>query len=506
MFTKKASFKPFAAIKGSERKKTLQRIGQQLDISVEGRQDLLPKTVQSAKCILHSGGKAQVYSAETHPLWIVIHDLLVPTVYLLQIEPDIVPTVYTVPNTRQFLQNGADFMIPGIFGDVPQASKGSVVQIRSLEGDLLAVGVALVDLQSVKEGDKGKAVEVVNFVGDTLVAEKDMPARPKKDSSQNDASADLADSANEPPKPVDGLAEKVAQFSVEDEPLTVEEADDAFDYALRKVLSVTHTYPMASSSFAALLNENMPYSHPDLNIKRTSHKKITKFLKAAEKEGLVTLKERQGDLVIMSAKQNENNVPETRPAPKAKKQSALEVKLYYRARSIARDVLAPAPIDKYYVAADLRKMVNDYIASHNLAAGPEVKVDNALRSALGLKQDVTVIKREQVLTDFLKNCNMFHTISDGKDDVPPKMLKGGVPHIEVSTERRGGNKIVTKVSGLEKFLLDPKSIAERLRVVCAGSTTVQETRTGLQVVVQGDHVAKIGKELEKYGIKQSWIK
>lgn len=498
MFTKKASFKPFAAIKGSERKKTLQRISEQLQISVEGRSDLVPKTVQSARCVLHSGAKAQVYSAESHPLWIVLRDRLVPSVYLLQIEPDLVPTVYTVPNTRQFLQNGADFMIPGIFGTLPDAQAGSVVQIRSLDGDLLAVGFALVDLQSVKESDKGKAVEVVNFVGDTLVPEKEMPKKTVED-PQSDA--------KETAEPEPELPKEEDEDSGEGETLTTEEADEAFDYALRKVLSVTHTYPMASSSFAALLNENLPYSHPELSIKRTSFKRLTKFLKAAEKQGVLTLKERQNDLIIMTAKQNEENLP---PAPqsrqKAPKTSGMEVQLYYRVRSIAREVIEPAAIDKYYNASDLRNMVNNYISTKQLAAGPEVKVDEALRKALGLKQDVAVIKREQIMTDFLKNCNMFHTIRENNDDSPMKMLKGGVPHVTIKTERRGGNKVVTKVGGLEKFLMDPKAFAEKLRVACAGSTTVQETRTGFEVVVQGDHTAKITKELERRGIKQSWIK
>lgn len=499
MFTKKASFKPFAAIKGSERKKTLQRIGGQLEISVEGRNDLLPKTVQSAKCILHSGAKAQVYSAESHPLWIVLRDKLVPTVYMLQIDPDLVPAVYTVPNTRQFLQNGADFMIPGIFGTLPEAKAGSVVQVRTLEGELLAVGFALVDMQSVKEDDKGKAVEIVNFVGDTLVPENEMPPRKSQEPPSEPVEPQDSQPVEEKEDDEDDLGEG--------ETLTSEEADEAFDYALRKVLSVTHSYPMASSSFAALLNENLPYSHPELSIKKTSYKKLTKFLKSAEKQGIMTLKERQNDLIIMSAKQNEENLP---PAPKSRqrapKPSAMEVQLYYRARSLAREVIAPAAIDQYYTASDLRKMVYNYISSNDLAAGAEVKVDDSLRKALGLKQDVTLVKREQVMTDFLKNCNMFHTIRNSNDDSPVKMLKGGVPHIEIKTERRGGNKVVTKVAGLEKFLIDPKAFAGKLRVVCAGSTTVQEARTGLEVIVQGDHTAKISKELERRGIKQSWLK
>lgn len=500
MFAKQANFKPFSAIKGSERKQLLARIEKEseLELDQDAKNKLVPKTVQSAKCILHSGKKAQLYTADGHPQWIVLDNALVPTVYTLSLVDDLVPTLYTVPNTLQYLQNGADFMVPGIFGDLPKkAPKGSVVQIKSLSGPVLAVGIALIDCSNVAE-DKGKAVQVVNVRGDTLTPEAMLP----KDAGLKEEQEQSTSSTSEDKK------------QDKDVPLTTDEADEAFSYAAQKVLESGFEYPMPSATFAKHLSDHFPYEHSELLIKNTSWKKLPKFLKHLEKDGLLTAKEQKGDTVIESVAEQfaaleVQEAPKT--APKKESKPRIECLQLFKVKSSGKSIVENTNL--YYSASDLKGKINDYVSSNNLAKGAEVTIDDNLRTALGVKQDVTVLRREQVVQDFVKHSAAPHYQVRWPDQEPSKIIKGNIPQVSITTERKGGNKVVTKVSNVEAFGFDPKQLAEHLRIACAGSTTLSESKVGkaggkpiITVQVQGNHVRKIGDYLVSQGLKSSWIK
>ena len=51
----------------------------------------------------------------------------------------------------------------------------------------------------------------------------------------------------------------------------------------------------------------------------------------------------------------------------------------------------------------------------------------------------------------------------------PRFVKGGVKPIQITQEIRTGRKTVTKVSGLEHFMIDVDAFAHELQVLCAGS-------------------------------------
>lgn len=492
MFAKPASFKPFSAIKGSERKNILSRIEKQLGIQADAdlKTHLLPKATQSAKVLLHSGKKAQVYGSDAkHPLWILIDDTFIPTAYLVSDTQDILPTVYTVPNTLDYLQNGADFMAPGIFGQLPQkASPGSAVQIRDIDSnEIMAVGIALVDLANPP--DKGKAVEVVNVNGDTLNGDliwkkkKEAPPATKTDNAKSSEPA--AAPAAAPPEAE--MAE-----------ITLEEADAAFESAFSRVLATHHEYPIDMAAFATLLKENLGM---DIVIKQTSWKKMAKFLKEQEKKGLVSLRERQGgDIVVMSAQQTEP-LSEDQGAPRQssktkKKVTGIEAYQLYRPRSALKPL---GFVGEYLTAAELKKQVADYLTSHDLGTGREIRPDAALQSIIGGAKDLVL--RDEIMPAVLKNCAVHHVIFRTGDENSKKIKKGVIPKINIKTQRRGGNKVVTIVTGMEAFYVEPKELAEELRVACAGSTSADKG----SVLVQGNHVDKICRVLEGHSVRPAWI-
>ena len=56
--------------------------------------------------------------------------------------------------------------------------------------------------------------------------------------------------------------------------------------------------------------------------------------------------------------------------------------------------------------------------------------------------------------------------------------KGCLEPIISREERRGGHKYVTRVKGLETYLLEPKDIAKELRKKFAASATVSDLPMG----------------------------
>ena len=69
----------------------------------------------------------------------------------------------------RFVTNGADVMGPGIVEADDDISVGDLVWIRDEKNKVpLAIGVALRDTEGIRSKEKGKAIQMLHFVGDKL--------------------------------------------------------------------------------------------------------------------------------------------------------------------------------------------------------------------------------------------------------------------------------------------------------------------------------------------------
>lgn len=556
MFSRPAFFKPSAAIKNSERKNVLAKIEKQCgiqDLTPEEKQLLLPKSVQAGNALSHGQDKVVIYSDDQLPIWVLYKSQYVPTVALvarlpLEQQLMLLPAVYTVPRTVQFLQNGADFMTPGIFGDLPSGpiKPGTCVQIRDLESQsVMATGIALRDLSEILESDSGKCIQTVSVVGDKLTPKTQLgkhrastgsdvriqesqskpsaagpEALPEETPSKSSASVDVQAEEKLPDVKKLSTADIVETEDENEEAqedLSPKEVDEAFMYAVNKVIrQPKHTYPLTMSGFATLLAENMPYQHPQLNIKNTTFKKMGKLLKHSEKLGLITCRDRQGgETIVVSVNVPQNEVEPDLPVRKNRKQNSaadrMSAFVAYKPKPSLRRIMDPAlaKLD-LHDAGSLRKQVLNYITRENLFnERQEINVNEPLRDALGLRQNVPTVKREEVGPLVVKQCSPFHKIiSPGQKSEEVDWAKGSVPSITLKTERRGGNKVVTLIqtSGLSGFRINEDELSDELRHACAGSSTVTDVKGTKCIVVQGSHIPKITKVLEKRGVKSAWIK
>jgi translation initiation factor 2D len=137
-----------------------------------------------------------------------------------------------------------------------------------------------------------------------------------------------------------------------------------------------------------------------------------------------------------------------------------------------------------------------------------VVLDDVLIKALGLPASQQTLGRDKMVPTLAASCSPFHIIAPEGQEGNMKPAKGPVPKIVIATERRGGHKVVTLISGLEPFHIDPDTFFEKLRVACAGSGSVNQIRSDSDlkvVMIQGNQATQVTKLLEKQGIRSGWI-
>lgn len=81
------------------------------------------------------------------------------------------------------------------------------------------------------------------------------------------------------------------------------------------------------------------------------------------------------------------------------------------------------------------------------------------------------IHKKDLGATFLKRMQVHHSVTRKGEST---MCKGAVRNVQILTERRQGNKKVTKVTGFETFLINPEALASELQKKFACSTTVAE--------------------------------
>ncbi|GFR52464.1 hypothetical protein Agub_g14966, partial [Astrephomene gubernaculifera] len=107
---------------------------------------------------------------------------------------------------------------------------------------------------------------------------------------------------------------------------------------------------------------------------------------------------------------------------------------------------------------------------------------------------------------FMRRMHMQCRVTRGNQQV---VRKGQPPVVQISTEKRQGNKRVTKVVGLEPFLVDLEQVAGECQRKFACSTNVVELPgkgAGHEVVLQGSFLDPVADFImQQYGIPKKYF-
>ncbi|KAF8438578.1 eukaryotic translation initiation factor SUI1 family protein [Boletus edulis BED1] len=356
-----SSTKTSAPLRSSDRRKLKQRVVQVYGISPELGDLLVPEGLMSQKVATYTNDPGVVYlSSEGDPLWFTVGkgaDDLIPTVYTLWKKFDLLPWVSTPAAVIPVLVGGADLMIPGVV----QVSSPTVLpqQLVSIvqrtvgstltRGPPLAVGRLAVDLNTLKEGAKGKAVHVLHTWKDHLFDMGSKADPPGEMEIKEDELESVPDVVATDPGGTNGAASNALpsdelqapasapkiQTSTPSEPaFSKEEVSDMLRVAVLQAIETTlasltsASFPIPASTFYSSYilpfrpavvhksssdEQSPPSSYPQIDIKHSSYKSLIAFLKFLDKQRILSLKDMKPEPLVMSVSATHPDVIAHRP-------------------------------------------------------------------------------------------------------------------------------------------------------------------------------------------------
>lgn len=520
-----------------------------------------------------------------------------PTVFALWKVPELLPCfMLKGGEVSRFVIGGADLMFPGISipaDGLPSFLSGEpwAVKVPGNPAPIAVGSTTMSSTEALKAGLRGKALRITHYYRDLLWGSVEGHSVPNagfledvvvedpaflSTSQVSDSCEGAADSSNDQKNGEEGIidadnansepnstsatqddfdgniVEQVAadvgdlkltenvdagETNEEHHVLTTEDVDAYLDKCLLQALHTTvkdKDLPMPGSTLWS--NHILPCrpSGITLDIKKSSHKKLSKWLQAKSSAGLISVKEDKYKKESMLFSVNRGHPdylsfkPEKRPAEKASQAvdhaasdniqpaKILEVTEVYKPSVHVNPIFASVGADtgRLYTFSEACDVVFNYIEKENLVkptAKSIVVLDPTLCDALfkgAIKKGTTYpteIHKKDLGSTFVNRMQAHHVVSRGSQSV---VRKGALKTIQIVTERRQGNKKMTKLSGLETFLMDPEALASELQKKFACSTTVAELpgKKGQEVLIQGGVIADVAKHLvEQFGIPKGYI-
>lgn len=565
MFKKPPQPKGSANIKSSERRHLLTEICKEYGInkdnlSKDDELALVPSPIKQASYQSIQGHKGTIYfDSNERPVWFKPRDhAAYPTLFTLWKAAYLLPIVLTNSHVIDRLSNHANLMLPGCIPPFdPRMTRGKLVGVASYQKPtvIMAIGHCSLNLTQFTDvvGRQGTAVTMIHSFDDELfklydgefeipeevnaqqptAAESDETQKTEqteeleeteKSSSVPNAKEDyhLTEEAQEPTNLLsDDLAETVSELSVED-------TDNLFIRSfIQTVKNSKLELPMTASKFMEYILKNFPRTEPKFcNIKKTSWKKSAKFLKSLEKLKYLTLKGKGDDVNVVAInispeivasfvphKTMEDGKGSGSTPSKKELDHKMNVVSLYKPTNKARMVFNK--LDKNYNAlytkAELKDILNEYIKVQQLVdkSNPKnIALDVTLLSITGGNNDS--VPRDKLLTAFVGNFSPNFAVLKPKEELSSSVTvhRGDPPKIKILTQTVLGRKKTTSVLNFEKFHLRPNSLAEDLKNLCSGSTSVSQSVHNpaiTEVMVQGPHGPTIIDYLKKKGIPVAYI-
>ena len=275
----------------------------------------------------HGGEIVSAHLVGKKPIVFHIRDKLYPTIYLLWILPSkpLIPYFTTWNEVVPKFNNGADLMLPGMIVKEElglraygKLNKGETVAINTSKNSA-AVAVGLTALSSedmYMAGKRGKGVEILHCIGDFLwqAGTKDLPPElgpPDKPSISSSTGGSQENQVSEdtetvPENPIDEPKDlepdaNLVNTNIEspstepiDERTPQEIMDELLNYCFFKALKTSAKkieLPVLTSNFYRLHIVPACPSSKAIDVKKSSYKKLSKFLEKLQKSGVIIVKE-----------------------------------------------------------------------------------------------------------------------------------------------------------------------------------------------------------------------
>ncbi|XP_073443351.1 eukaryotic translation initiation factor 2D isoform X3 [Dendrobates tinctorius] len=564
MFAKPVKVKSNTAMKGSDRRKLRADISSSFPaLSTENLSELLPpkEELNTVKVYAHKGEALTIYVHNKNPIMFELERNLYPTVYTLWSFPDLLPAFTTWPPVLEKMAGGADLMLPGVVvpsTGLPEVQRGSLCAVILVGSRApVAIGVANMSTREMlASGMKGKGFNILHTYKDQLWAIGDRSGPPVIAPVETEA-------APEPLFPHDSLTdvtetqlenlclvEVAADAPHEGEDIGVEEdreetqdsedchlsPQEAMDNLLNKCFFHALRYKVKKSDLPLLtstfLRNHLFSCCPEgqqVDIKKSSYKKLSRFLLVMQQRKILQVKELSKG--VESIVEVDWKHPDIRSfvAPVSESPASAEdmgggvehlyqppeiislygisakmLPLFQESGHKKGDLLTPS---------DVRNVVISYVKTNELAH-PEnknfVTVNPVICDCLldrFEQNDITHLKWDDLVTRCLERMQHSHQVTFL--GCSPVIRKGNIEPIEISVAQRASNKKVTMIRNLELYGLDPSSFASQLQQrvqASANCTPLPGAKDRVQVQIQGNQLSQIGKLLlEHFKIPRKYV-
>uniref|UniRef100_A0A3Q1HTV0 Eukaryotic translation initiation factor 2D n=1 Tax=Anabas testudineus TaxID=64144 RepID=A0A3Q1HTV0_ANATE len=581
MFAKPFRVKSNTVIKGSDRRKLKADISAAFpSLSADELSELVPnkQELNVVKIYAHKGDAVTLYVLHKNPLFFEVERRLYPTVYALWHYPALLPAFRTWPPVLQKLIGGADLMLPGVVvpsSGLPHVKQGDCCAVTVVNSRApVAVGTAAAssaEMQSL--GMKGRGVCVLHTYMDNLWAFGDKsspPSLPEAETEEQGVSEEEEcetyeeeekeevekcmgeeQSASETAtdeaccgieelslaeEEEEEKGEKCNEEQEKDDQKTPQEIMDAlllqcFLHALKSKVKKSEL-PLLTSTFLRNHMFSCCPSGKQLDIKKSSYKKLSKFLQTMEQQhNLVRVKElTKGveSIVEVDWKNPELrsfNVPETDvEAASVQDGDGDGDESPYHPPEITTLYSVSARLEPLFVDANKRKgtilqpaevrsIVTEYVKKNELVDENNknyVIINPTLCDCLLEKseyQEVDSLKWDDLFSRTLGRMQeCYQVVFPGQ---VPTTKKGHIEPIDISVASRGSNKKVTIVKNLEVYGLDPAVVATALQHRVQASTVLQPVpgaKDKVLVQIQGNQILQVGNLLlDHYQIPRKYI-
>lgn len=553
MFAKAFRVKSNTAIKGSDRRKLRADVAAAFPtLGTDQVSELVPgkEELNTVKLYAHRGDTVTVYVSGGNPILFELEKNLYPTVYMLWSHPDLLPTFTTWPLVLEKLVGGADLMLPGLVvppAGLPQVQKGDLCAI-ALVGNRapVAIGVAAMSTEEMlTSGLKGRGFSVLHTYQDHLWRSGDKSSPPSIAPLVVDP-ADLSDDkesvqvdpvlqGEEEGNGETALSEATSAGGQDQDPTdskTLQERMDGllqqcFLHALKCRVRKADLPLLASTLLGSHMFSCCPEGH-QLDIKKSSYKKLSKFLQHMQQEQIVQVKELSRGVESVVAVDWRHPritsfvIPEPSPTSQSVQEGSREQP--YRPPDIKPLYCVPASMTLLFQesghkkgsvleGSEVRAIIINYAKKNDLVDADNknlVKLDPVLCDCLLEKHEQhTVMKLpwDSLVTRCLEKLQPAYQVTFPGQE--PVVKKGKICPIDITLAQRASNKKVTVVRNLEAYGLDPGSVAATLQQRCQASTTVTPApgaKDSLQVQIQGNQVHHLGRLLlEEYHLPRKYI-
>ncbi|XP_068585885.1 eukaryotic translation initiation factor 2D [Cebidichthys violaceus] len=596
MFARQFRVKSNTAIKGSDRRKLKADLSAAFpSLLADHLSELIPnkEDLNVVKIYAHKGDSVTLYVLHKNPLFFELEKRLYPTVYALWRCPALLPAFRTWPPVLQKLTGGADLMLPGVVvpsSGLPDVNPGDCCSVTLVNSRApVAVGTAALSSgEMLSSGMKGRGVCVLHAYMDHLWAFGDKsgpPSLPEAEGQEvNGEEYEVDDTEEEeeeeekceeveeeeeeekceeqqqqqqqqqqqtPGEQVTdqacsgveelSLAEQEEERANEEEEANQDDLKEIMDalllqcflHALKKKVKKSEL-PLLTSTFLRIHMFSCCPSGKQLDIKKSSYKKLSRFLQAMQKQhNVVRVKElTKGVESIVEVdwknpelryfKVPEETADEASPVQDGGDRGDAEPP--YHPPEITALYSVSARLEPLFLdakkrrgsilqPAEVRHIVTEYVKNNELVDENNknyVTIDPTLCDCLLEKheyQEVESLKWDDLFSRALGRMQeCYEVVFPGH---APVRKKGHIEPIDISVASRGSNKKVTLIKNLDVYGLDPAAVAAALQRRVQASSNLQPipgSKDKVLVQVQGNQIHQAGNLLiDHYQIPRKYI-